>query len=115
MAPKPRTPLRLTVTVLFVCGMAGIILTALFGFETPNDTLLGASAALLCGAALTVFVHLGVTRTLTRAQKRRWLRHLTGRKAAWAWSDYVTSDDLGAAALRLSEEHPRPSRSRQES
>lgn len=63
LAPKPGMPLRLTVTVLFVCGIAGIILTALFGFEAPNDILLGASAALLCGAALTVFVHLGVVIT----------------------------------------------------
>ena len=97
-------PLRLTITVLFVCGIAGLILTAGFGFEAPNDALLAVSAAMLCGAALSVFVHLGVTRTLTRAQKRMWFRHLTGRKAPWAWSDYVSSDDLGQTALRFSEE-----------
>ena len=115
MAPKSGTLLRLTVTVLFVCGIAGLILTALLGFEAPNDTLIGASAGLLCGAVLTVFVHLGVTRTLTRAQKRIWFRHLTGRKAAWAWSDYVASDDLGATALRFSSAHSTPRRARTES
>jgi hypothetical protein len=105
---------RLTVTALFVCGIAGLLLTAVLGFEAPNDILIGASAALLCGAALTLFVHLAVTRTLTGAQKRMWFRHLTGRRAPWAWSDYMTADDLGAAAVRFSKEHSGPRRARKE-
>ena len=83
--PRPHsseTRLRMLVTVLFVCGTAGLVLTGLLGFEAPNNPLLLLSSALLLAPVLTVFAHLGLTRALTRPQKRVWLRKLTSRKAA---------------------------------
>jgi hypothetical protein len=98
------TLLRGLVTVLFVCAMAGLVLTALFGFEEPNNTLVLLSSGLLFTATLAVFAHLGVTRVLTRSQKRIWLNQLTGRRAIWAWREYLTCDDLRAAAIRFAEQ-----------
>lgn len=98
------TILRALVTVLFLCAMAGLALTAVFGFEEPNSTLLLLSSGMLLTAILAVFVHLGVNRVLDRAQKRIWLHELTGRRALSAWAEYLTCDDLGAAAVRYSED-----------
>jgi hypothetical protein len=98
------TRLRALVTALFVCALAGFALTVLFGFEEPNNTLLLVSSGLLLSAILAVFAHLGVTRILSRAEKRRWLNQLTGRRAVWAWGEYLTCDDLRAAAIRFEEE-----------
>jgi len=98
------TLLRAVVTVLFVSGMAGLVLTAGFGFEEPNDVLLLLSSSLLLAAILAVFAHLSLTAALNRAQKGVWLHQLTGRRAAWAFAEYLTSEDLRAAAVRLAEE-----------
>ena len=105
VATDSRTFLRTFVTVLFVCANAGLLLTALFGFEEPNDRLLLFSFGVLIAATVAVLVHLGVTRSLTRPQKRVWLRRLTGRRAASAWGEYLTCDDLRAAAIRFAEEN----------
>jgi hypothetical protein len=96
--------LRVTVAVLVVCGMVGLALTALFGFEEPNTILLLLSAGLLFGAALTVFAHAGLTRVLTPAQRRIWLHQFTGRRAPWAFGEYLNSDDPAAAAIRFTED-----------
>lgn len=97
--------LRSLVAVLFVSAIASVIVTALFGFEAPKDTLLLLTAGLLCAAVMAVFGHLAFTRALTLWQKRTWLRGLTGRKAAWAaWGEYLTCGDLRAAAGRFHEE-----------
>jgi hypothetical protein len=102
-ATNSRTLLRTLVTVLFVCAIAGLVLTGVFGFETPNSRLLLLSSGLLLAALVAVPVHLAVTRTLTRPQKRVWLRQLTGRRAAWVWGEYLTCDDLQAAAITFAE------------
>jgi hypothetical protein len=96
--------LRALVAVLFACSMAGFVLTMVFGFEEPNEPLLLASSGLLLTAIAAVFAHLGFTRTLNRPQKRIWLRLLTGRRAASAWSEYLSCDDLAATAGRLGEQ-----------
>jgi hypothetical protein len=95
------TLLRALVTVLSICAMAALVLTALFGFEEPNDTLMLLSSGLLLTAIAAVFAHLGFTRSLNRSQKRIWFRQLTGRRAVRAWSEYLTCDDLRAAAIRF--------------
>ena len=100
----PRTFLRAVVTVLFVCALAGLVLTGVFGFEAPNDRLMLLSSSLLFAVLVAVLVHLGVTRALTRQQKGIWLRELTGRRAAWAWGEYLSCDDLRAAANRCAAE-----------
>jgi hypothetical protein len=81
--------------------MSGLALTVLFGFEEPNTALLVLSSTLLLAAIVAVFVHLTVNRVLNREQKRIWLHQLTGRRAVSAWAEYLTCDDLPAAATRF--------------
>jgi hypothetical protein len=100
-----RTLLRTLVSVLFICAIAGLVLTAVFGFEEPNASLLFLSSGLLFAAIFAVLVHLAVTGALTRPQKRVWLTRLTGRRAPWAWGEYLTCDDLRAAAMRFAAEN----------
>jgi hypothetical protein len=95
--------LRALVSVLFVCSITGLMLTVVFSFEEPNTVLLLGSAGLLVTAVVSVFAHLALSRTLNGAQKRRWLGLLTGRRAVSAWAEYLSCDDLRAAASRLSE------------
>jgi uncharacterized membrane protein len=95
---------RTLVSALSACAFVAIGFTALFGFEEPNNTLMLLSFGLLAAAVVVVVAHLGVTRTLTPAQKRTWLRELFGRKAPYAWGVYLTCDDLVSAANRFSEE-----------
>jgi hypothetical protein len=94
------TLLRAVVTVLVVFAMAGFLLTLVLGFEEPNNALLLLSSGLMVTAVLAVFAHLAVTEELNRSEKRIWLARLTGRKAPWALSDYVTCEDLRATAAR---------------
>src|SRR5947208_2062673 len=90
------TLVRVAVTALFVCAIAGLAITSLVGFEEPNDVLLILSSSLLLIGVLIVFAHLLLTRLLDRWQKRRWFHQLTGRKAVSAWSEYLSCDDLRA-------------------
>lgn len=103
-AVDSRVLLRALVTTLFVCSMAGLVLTMVFSFEEPHNALLLGSSALLLIAIVSVFAHIALTGALNRPQKRTWLRLLTGRQAAWAWAEYLSSDDLRAAAIRLRDE-----------
>jgi hypothetical protein len=98
-----RAVVRTCVTVLFVCAMAGLLLTGVFGFETPNERLLILSSGLLLTALVAVLMHVALTGTLTPQQKRVWLRQLTGRRAASAWGEYLTCADPRAAAIRFEE------------
>jgi hypothetical protein len=91
---------------LSVCGMAGLAALGLLGFEEPDTTLLLISSALVFAAPIAVLVHLGFTRELTREEKRIWIHELTGRRAPWAFSDYVTTEDRRATTRKLSEEAP---------
>src|SRR5687768_10713573 len=97
-APDSRALLRPIVSGLFICAFAGLVLTAVFGFEEANGNLLLLSASLLLTAILVVFVHLGVTAALSGPQRRLWLMRLTGRGAIWAFGEYLTCDDLRATA-----------------
>src|SRR5918993_1064697 len=90
------TLLRAVVTVLVVFAMAGVLLTLVLGFEEPNNALLLLSSGLMLTAVLAVFAHLALTSELNRSEKRIWLARLTGRKAPWAFGDYLNSDDLRA-------------------
>ena len=62
-------------------GLVGLMLTLAFGFETPNTTLLIVSTPLTFAAPIAVLWHLVATRTLTTAEKRIWVRELTGAEA----------------------------------
>ena len=98
------TLLRALVVVLLVCAMTGLVLTAVFGFEEPNTTLLLVSSGSLVTAVLAVFGHLALNRVLDRSQKRMWLTQLTGRRAMFAWAEYLACDDLRAAVRQLAQE-----------
>ncbi len=98
------TLLRTLVAVLFVFAMANLVLLVVLGFEEPSNTLLLLSSSLLLTAIVAVFAHLAVTKELNRSEKRIWLAQLAGRKAPLALSQYLTCDDLRAAAVSFVEE-----------
>jgi hypothetical protein len=83
---------------LTVFGFAGLVLTLLIGFETPNTLLLIVSGTLTFAAPAIAIWHLVATRTLTTAEKRVWVRELTGAEAFSALAEYVRSSDLRASA-----------------
>ena len=85
-------------------GLAGLVLTLLLAFETPNTVLLATSGALTFAAPLAVLGHFAATRTLTTAEKRMWIRELTGAEAWSAMAEYMTSVDLRASARRRTQD-----------
>ena len=71
-------------------GLAGLVLTCILGFETPNTALLVTSVALMFGAPLAVLWHLAETDALTTAEKRLWVRELTSAGALTAISNHAS-------------------------
>ncbi len=71
-------------------GLFGLLAVVLVGFEEPDYTLLLGSFILLCAVPIAVLVHLWRTNQLTRMQKRLWLRELSGKNTARAFSAYLT-------------------------
>jgi len=90
--------------VLSVGGMVGLAVTAVVGFEEPNNTLLLTSFVFMLAAPAAMLLHLTVSRQLTPREKRIWIRQLAGPRAARAFSAYLTSHDRGATAERLAAE-----------
>jgi hypothetical protein len=99
--------LRPAVVGLTLVGLAGLVVTTLLGFESPNRALLYLSSVLVLAPVLFTFAHLALTRVLTSRQRRIWFRHLTGRRAMWAFGDYLNCADPGATADRLAERSAR--------
>ena len=99
---SPTLPPRLAAVsaALSVLGLAGLLLTLAFGFETPNTALLVVSAPLTFAAPLAALWHLVATRTLTSSEKRIWARELIGAEVFSALSEYMRSPDLSASAQR---------------
>ena len=75
--------------------------TVLIGFEEADPIMLLVSAGLLAVVPAIVLGRVSFGSELTRDEKRRWLRALTGRRAMQAWSVYLTSTDRRAALSRL--------------
>ena len=90
--------------VLSVLGMAGLAVTAIVGFEEPNNTLLLFSFVVIFAAPVAMLVHLTVTRELTPREKRIWIRQLAGPRGPRVLSAYLTSHDRRATAERLAAE-----------
>jgi hypothetical protein len=88
-------------------GFAGLVVTLVIGFEEPDSALLGLSAAALLAPVAGAFGHLALARELTPAEKQTWLRELTGRRALWALSGYLTSGDRREAAKTLGQHQER--------
>jgi hypothetical protein len=91
-------------SALSLLGLAGLVLTGVLGFETPNTALLATAGALTFAAPLAVLWHFAATRTLTTAEKRTWIRELTGAEVWSAISEYMSSPDLRASARRRAED-----------
>jgi hypothetical protein len=89
--------------VLSLVGFVGLALTVVLGFETPNTVLLAISGALLFATPLAVLWHVAATRSLTTAEKRLWMRELTGAEVWSAMSEYMTSPDLRESVRRRAE------------
>jgi hypothetical protein len=105
--PHPPTVPRSVTAIsgmLSLLGLAGLVLTFVLGFEAPNTALLATSGALTFAAPLAVLWHVAATRALTTAEKRIWIRELTGADAWSAISEYMTSPDLRASARRRAED-----------
>jgi hypothetical protein len=85
-------------------GCAGLVLTVVLGFETPNTALLFTSLPLSFALPLAVLWHFAATDTLTTAEKRMWIRDFTSAGAASAMSEYLKSPDLSASARRRAED-----------
>ena len=101
--PRPRAVPRwvaATAAAPGLLGLAGLVVTVVLGFETPNMVLFATSGALTCAALLAVLWHFAATRTLTAAER---IREFTGAEAFLAIAEYMTSPDLGASARRRSE------------
>jgi hypothetical protein len=83
-----------------VLGVVTLALMTFLAFEEPNEALLTLSSALVVAVPAGLLVHLSLTRGLTRAEKRMWIRELTGPRVASALSDYITATDRRATLLR---------------
>jgi hypothetical protein len=106
VSPHPPTVPRWVVAIagaLSLLGLAGLVLTVVLGFETPNTVLWAMSGSLTFAAPLAVLWHVAATRRLTTAEKRMWIRELTGAETWSAMSEYMTSRDLSASARRRAE------------
>ena len=81
---------------LSLCGVSGIFLTLMLGFEEPHGLLLGLFSLLVLAAPAAVLLHLAFTRTLTRPEKAVWFRRLLSRRAPAAFSMYLSAEDRAA-------------------
>jgi hypothetical protein len=86
-----------------ILGFAGLVVTVGVGFEEPDHTLLVLSAVALAVPVVGAFVHLAFTRELDAQEKRAWLAELTGSRALWAWSTYLSCGDRREDARKLVE------------
>lgn len=93
-----------SLAVLGVFGVVGLGLTAMVGFEEPNDMLLLFSSVLILAVPVVMLVHLGMTTELTAEEKRLWVRELTGLHAISAFSDYLASRDRRATIKQRTDE-----------
>ena len=76
-------------TAVTVLGMVGVALAVLIGFEEAPRDLFLLSALCVFAAPAVLLSHLWLTKTITPAEKRAWLRALTGRRALHAASAYI--------------------------
>lgn len=90
--------------VLTVVGIAGIVVTAMLGFEEPNTPMLLVFGAMTLAAPVTALVHLSVTRGLTHGEKRIWLREFGSAEVWSALSEYLSSTNLSESAKRRAQD-----------
>jgi hypothetical protein len=86
----PDRALRALPSLAFL-GLVLLTITVLFGFEEPNATLVVLSAVLLLSAPVGLLAHLATSPTLTRVEKREWLRKFTSRRWTSSLLDYLRS------------------------
>jgi hypothetical protein len=93
-SPKPDVGqfLRFAAAVT-VLGMIGVVVAVLLGFEEAPRGLFLVSALCVFAAPAVLLSHLWLTKTMTGAEKRTWLRALTGRRAMHAASAYIAKQE----------------------
>ena len=70
-------------------GIAALVLTLATGFESANSLLLWTAAAAVGAAPFLTLIHLYLRGDLSPAQRRRWMKALSGSKAPRAFGDYL--------------------------
>jgi hypothetical protein len=85
-------------------GFLGLAVNAVLSFEEPERAMLLASGLLLLAAPLGLLVHLGVTRKLTRAEKRAWIAGLTGRRGMAFLAAYFEGNGRRTALEQVASE-----------
>lgn len=90
--------------VLTVLGIVGVVLATMLGFEEPHAPMLWGSATMLLAAPVAALAHLGITRGLTREEKRIWLKEFASAEVWSALSEYLSSTDLSESARRRAQE-----------
>ena len=99
--PMPRVRaaelLRLAGAITFL-GMIGVALAVVLGFEEAPDGLFLISALCLFAAPIVLFLHLWLTKTMSRLEKRSWLKAFASRRALQAAADYVARQEQTSTA-----------------
>ena len=84
-------------------GIVGLAVTAVVGFEEPNNALSLTSFVLMLVAPVATS-YTWRRRELTSRERRIWIRQFAGPRAPRAFSAYLTSHDRSATAERLAAE-----------
>ena len=90
--------------LMTVVGIAGLVMTAMLGFEKPNAMLFFLSGAMVFAAPVTALIHLSVTRRLTHDEKRIWVKQFGSAEIWSALSEYLSSSNLSESAKRRSQD-----------
>ena len=80
-------------TAVTVLGMIGVALAVMLGFEEAPRGLFLVSALFVFAAPAVLLSHLWLTKTISAAEKRAWVRALTGRRALHAVSAYIAKQE----------------------
>jgi hypothetical protein len=99
---KRLTALALAVSAgLTAVGLLGLMLMAALGFEEPSLAMWLGSSILLFAAPLAAVVHILTTRSLTRQEKRLWLRGLFSVHGGRVFTAYIRSRDRRRTGERI--------------
>ena len=82
-------------------GAAFLAAVAALGFEEADSRVLALAAVLMMSAPGALLLHVLAVPDLAGAERRTWLRALTGPRMTWALSAYMRCRDRGALARRM--------------
>ncbi len=73
-------------------GFAGLVSTMALGFERPHAGILAVATVFLVAAPVVLLFHLAVTREMSGAGRRWWVRALLGRRGPRLAAAYFRAD-----------------------